>query len=74
MVTWLPEFHATHVLCGMPGPEAARAAAKAICEAGAEFSQCDLVLHIDPDGAETPVEDASWPGGAALATERAGGD
>ncbi len=71
MVTWLPEFHATHVLCGMPGAEASLAAAKAICEAGAEFNRCDLVLHIDPTGAETPVDDASWSGGAALETEAA---
>ena len=74
MVTWLPEFHATHILCGMPGAEASRAAARAICETGAEFSRCDLVLHIDPTGIETPVEDASWAGGAALATERTRGD
>jgi hypothetical protein len=70
MVTWLPEFHATHVLCGMPGQEAAAAAAKAICEAGAEFSRCDLALFIDPDGNEIAAEDTSWPGGAALAAPR----
>ena len=68
MVAWLPEFHTTHVLCGMPGPEAAAAAARGICEAGAEFSRCDLMLTIDPAGTEHPVADASWRGGAALAT------
>ena len=45
MVVWLPEFHSTHVLCGMPGEAAATAAMKAICDAGAEFTQCDLVLY-----------------------------
>lgn len=71
MVVWLPEFHATHILCGMPGPEAAAAAMQAICEAGAEFSRCDLVLHIDPDGKETDVSETSWPGGATLDSEAA---
>mgnify|MGYP001160648437 CR=1 FL=1 len=68
MVVWLPEFHSTHVLCGQPGPDAARAALQAICEAGAEFSRCDLVRLIAPDGAETEVGDTTWPGGASLAT------
>ena len=74
MVAWLPEFHTTHVLCGMPGPEAAAAAARAICEAGAEFSRCDLMLTIDPEGAEHALDDASWPGGAALATPSGASD
>jgi hypothetical protein len=56
------------VLCGLPGPDAARAAARALCEAGTEFSRCDLVRLIDADGNETEVGDASWPGGASLAT------
>ncbi len=68
MVTWLPEFHATNVLCGMPGRDAAAAAARAICEAGAEFSRCDLALFIDPEGNEIAADGTSWPGGAALAT------
>lgn len=74
MVAWLPEFHTTYILCGMPGPETARAAARAICEAGAEFSRCDLMLTLDPSGTEHPVTDASWPGGAALATPGGGAD
>jgi hypothetical protein len=69
MVVWLPEFHATHILCGMPGPEAAAAAMQAICEAGAEFSRCDLVLHIDPQGKEIDVAGPSWPGGATIDSE-----
>jgi hypothetical protein len=64
MVTWLPEFHATQVLCGMPGEEAARSAMKAICEAGVEFTRCDLVLFIDPEGGQREASDASWPGPA----------
>lgn len=67
MVVWLPEFHSTHVLCGMPGREAATAAMKAICDAGAEFSRCDLVLTIDPDGRQNDEAGTSWPGPAALA-------
>jgi len=74
MVAWLPELHTTHVLCGMPGPEAARAAARAVCEAGAEFSRCELMLAIDPTGKEQRIEDVSWPGGAALATPAGGPD
>ncbi len=65
MVVFLPEFHSTHVLCGMPGKEAAAAAMKAICDAGAEFTQCDLVLTIDPDGNHSEVVGTSWPGPAA---------
>jgi hypothetical protein len=65
MVVWLPEFHSTHVLCGMPGEQAARDAMRAICAAGAEFSRCDLLLLIDPDGKETDVSDQSWPGPSA---------
>lgn len=65
MVVWLPEFHSTHVLCGMPGRDAATAAMKAICDAGAEFTQCDLVLVIDPDGTQDDNVGVSWPGPAA---------
>jgi hypothetical protein len=65
MVVWLPEFHSTHVLCGMPGEAAATAAMKSICDAGAEFTQCDLVLYIDPGGNQSDVTGTSWPGPAA---------
>lgn len=65
MVAWLPEFHTTHVLCGMPGKEAATRAMKAICDAGLEFTQCDLVLQIDPDGNQSEIAETSWPGPAA---------
>jgi len=65
MVVWLPEFHSTHVLCGMPGQEAATAAMRAVCGAGDEFSRCDLVLYIDPDGQQSDLVDTSWPGPAA---------
>ena len=67
MVVWLPEFHSTQVLCGMPGKPAATAAMKAICDAGAEFTRCDLVLHIDPDGNQTDATGTTWPGPAASA-------
>ena len=68
MVVWLPEFHSTHVVCGMPGEPAAREAMRAICAAGDEFSRCDLILLIDPDGQEIDVSDTSWPGPSIEAT------
>ncbi len=71
MVVWLPEFHSTHVFCALPGPEAAAVAARAVCEAGAEFSRCDLVRLIDSEGREAAIDDLSWAGGAALATPEA---
>jgi hypothetical protein len=67
MVVFLPEFHSTHALCGMPGPQAATAAMKAICDAGVEFTQCDLVLTIDPDGNQNEDVGITWPGPAAAA-------
>lgn len=66
MVVWLPEFRSTHVLCGMPGEAAAKAAMRAICDAGEEFTQCDLVLSIDPDGKQSNLIGVSWPGPAAV--------
>lgn len=65
MVVWLPEFHSTHVLCGMPGPDAVTAAMQAICDAGSEFTQCDLVVTIDPDGNQNDAVGITWPGPAA---------
>jgi hypothetical protein len=65
MVVWLPEFHSTHALCGMPGRDAAIAAMKAVCDAGSEFTQCDLVLTIDPDGTQDDTVGITWPGPAA---------
>ena len=65
MVVWLPEFHSTHVVCGMPGEAGAEAAMQSICKAGSEFSRCDLVLFIDPDGNQSDPVGTSWPGPAA---------
>ncbi len=65
MVVWLPEFHSTHVICGMPGSDAVTAAMKAVCDAGLEFSQCDLVVTIDPDGNQNDAVGITWPGPAA---------
>jgi len=62
MVGWLPEFHATQVVCGVGSAEAVRAALKAMCENTPEYSRCDLLSVIDPDGKVTPVDDVSWPG------------
>ncbi len=65
MVVWLPEFHSTHVVCGMPGEEAARAALKAICQSAPEFTSCDLALLIDYDGNEMPLDETIDPRGGA---------
>ena len=64
MVVWLPEFHSTHVVCGLPSQAAVGGALKAICDAGEEFTRCDLVEVIDPDGGASAVADTSWPGPA----------
>jgi hypothetical protein len=62
MVGWLPEFHATQVVCGAAGEAAVRAALKALCDNTPEYSRCDLLSIIDPDGAVTQVEGVAWPG------------
>jgi hypothetical protein len=64
MVVWLPEFHSTHVICGMPGRPAAVAALAAICRSAPEYTGCDLVLTIDPDGNEEEVSQSIGPGAA----------
>ena len=70
MVVWLPEFHATQIVCGLPDQAAVGGALRAVCDAGAEFTRCDLVRTIDPDGADHEVSDTSWPGPAdGAATE-----
>lgn len=62
MVGWLPEFHNVQVVCGLGGEAPVRAALKAICENTPEYSRCDLLSIIDPDGRVTQVEDVAWPG------------
>lgn len=62
MVGWLPEFHATQVVCGVGSAEAVRAALRAMCENTPEYSRCDLLSIIDPDGKVTQIDDVSWPG------------
>ncbi len=68
MIVWLPEFHSTHVACGMPGRPAAVEALTAICQSTPEFTGCDLVRTIDPDGNEEElsqsIEPRSGNGGA----------
>jgi hypothetical protein len=61
MIVWLPEFHSTHVICGMPGRPAALSALKSICNAAPEFTRCDLVLTIDPDGVEQELSETVVP-------------
>jgi hypothetical protein len=62
MVGWLPEFHTTQVVCGAGGDAAVRAALKALCDNTPEYSRCDLISIIDPDGTVTQVDDVAWPG------------
>jgi hypothetical protein len=64
MVAWLPEFHTTIVVCGSSSQSTVGATLKAICEASEEFTRCDLVSVIDPDGNAHEVSDTSWPGPA----------
>ncbi len=64
MVGWLPEFHATAIICGTSSAAAAGAALKALCEATEEYTRCDFFRTIDPDGNANDVSDVSWPGPA----------
>ena len=64
MMVWLPEFHATTVVCGVPSQAAAAAALQALCETSEEFTRCEVVRFIDPDGGEHAVTEPSWPGPA----------
>jgi hypothetical protein len=65
MVTWLPEFRGTVILCGAASEAAVRAGLKALCEAGEDVTRCDLFGLIDPDGVAHQTTDLSWPGPAA---------
>jgi len=69
MIVWLPEFHSTHVVCGAPGRPAAVAALTAICQSAPEYTGCDLVLTIDPDGHEEDVSQTIEPGAGNGAAE-----
>jgi len=62
MIVWLPEFHSTNVVCGAPGRPAAVAALTAICQSVPEYTGCDLVLAIDPDGNEEELSQSIGPG------------
>ena len=64
MVIWLPEFHATTILCGAPSEAAATAALKALCDNDEVVTRCELTALIDPDGKET-TESVIWPGPTA---------
>ena len=61
MIVWLPEFHSTHIVCGMPGRNATRAALEAICRTTPEFSLCELVMLIDPDGDTLEISETIEP-------------
>ena len=61
MIVWLPEFHATQVVCGLPGRDATMEALRAICLNAPEFSRCDLVMTIDADGREERYEEVIDP-------------
>ena len=65
MVVWLPEFHATTVVCGAPSETAVIAALKALCDNDGVVTRCDLTTIVDPDGDEKSIEGVSWPGPTA---------
>jgi hypothetical protein len=64
MIAWLPEFHTTVILCGAGSQATVGAGLKAICDATEEFTRCDLIRVIDPDGNANEISDTSWPGPA----------
>ncbi|MEI9900736.1 MAG: hypothetical protein WDN31_12135 [Hyphomicrobium sp.] len=64
MVAWLPEFHATVIICGTGGETAVLAGLKALCDATDEYTRCDFLSVIDPDGNTREISDVSWPGPA----------
>jgi hypothetical protein len=64
MIAWLPEFHTTQVVCGLPSRASAESVLKGICDTSEDFSQCDVIRFIDPEGAEEEVEGLGWPGPA----------
>lgn len=69
MVAWLPEFHATMIVCGASAEAAVLAALKALCDAGEELTRCDMVGVIDPEGVESARADLTWPGPATRGTD-----
>jgi hypothetical protein len=72
MTIWLPDFHATHALCGAPSEAALEQALAALCAGSESATNCDLWLVVDPDGNERRGEGVSFPGGAAAPAESAG--
>ena len=65
MTLWLPDFHTTQVLCGLPNEAGLRAAFEALCGSDDAATSCDLVAIVDPDGNERLVEGVSFAGGGA---------
>lgn len=72
MIVWLPEFHSTQVVCGVGSEPAVRASLKAMCDNTPEYSRCDLVSIIDPDGVATMIDDVAWPGPMTKETQAGG--
>jgi hypothetical protein len=62
MVIWLPELHNTVPICGAPSEAAAIAALKGLCDNDEVVTRCEVVVVIDPDGKERPLENVGWPG------------
>jgi hypothetical protein len=67
MTVWLPDFHVTRVLCGMSSETGLTETLKTLCVSETDARSCDLVLVIDPNGNERPVEGVSFPGGSPVA-------
>jgi hypothetical protein len=74
MTIWLPDFHATRVLCGAPSEMALADALRALCAGDAAATHCDLTLVVDPDGNERSVEGVSFVGPAAQPAPAATGE
>lgn len=69
MTVWLPEFHATTIVCGTSGETAVIAALKAICDASPFVTRCTPFAIIEPDGTERGIDDLDWPGPAIRNTD-----
>ncbi len=66
MIIWLPEHHATSIVCGVPSEAAAMATLKALCDNDEVVTRCEPIGTIDPDGKEQRIENVEWPGPTSL--------
>jgi len=69
MIIWLPEHHATSIVCGVPSEAAAMASLKALCDNDEVVTRCEPIGVIDPDGKERRIADLAWPGPTSVPAE-----